>query len=70
MKKQTATKWLEQEFIKLESTSGVTGKMYELIERAKEIDKENIINAHLAGQNSNEDGGETEIEYFNEMFDK
>ena len=37
-KKQTAVKWLEEEFIKLEQTTGVYGVMYELIEKAKEIE--------------------------------
>ena len=41
--KQTAVEWLEQEFIKLESTIGVYGIMYKLIEQAKEMEKEQII---------------------------
>jgi len=41
----TAVEWLEQEFIKLESTIGVHGKMYELIEQAKEMEKQQIIDA-------------------------
>ena len=40
--KQTAVEWLEQEFIKLESTIGVHGKMYELIEQAKQMEKEQM----------------------------
>jgi hypothetical protein len=43
MSKQTAVEWLEQEFIKLESTVGVFGVMYELIEKAKEMEKEQKI---------------------------
>lgn len=39
-KKQTVVKWLEQEFVKLEQTIGVHGKMYELIERAKQMEQE------------------------------
>lgn len=39
-KNQTAVKWLEQEFVKLEQTIGVHGKMYELIEQAKEMEQE------------------------------
>ena len=39
-KKLTAVEWLEKEFIKLESTTGVHGVMYELLEKAKEIEKE------------------------------
>lgn len=40
MSKQTTVEWLEEEFIKLEATIGVHCKMYELLERAKEMDKE------------------------------
>ena len=40
MSKQTAVEWLEQEFIKLESTIGVHSKMYELLEQVKEIEKQ------------------------------
>jgi hypothetical protein len=43
--KQTALQWLEQEFIKLESTVGVYGVMYELIEQAKQMEKEQIEDA-------------------------
>lgn len=52
MSKQTALQWLEQEFVKLESTVGVYGVMYELIEQAKQMEKEQIIEAYQAG-----DGG-------------
>ena len=47
---QTAVSWLEQEFIKLESTIGVHGKMYELIEQAKEMEKQQIINTYKHAQ--------------------
>ena len=40
MEKQTAVKWLEKEFVKLESTIGVHGVMYELIEQAKEMEEQ------------------------------
>jgi hypothetical protein len=40
--KQTAVEWLEKEFVKLESTIGVHGVMYELIEQAKEMEKEQM----------------------------
>jgi hypothetical protein len=49
MEKQTAVKWLEKEFVKLESTIGVHGVMYELIEQAKEMEKEQIIDAFGVG---------------------
>ena len=48
MSKQTATDWLEMEFIKLEQTIGVNHKMYELIEQAKEMEKEQIIDSRLS----------------------
>ena len=36
---------------------------------AKELEKQQIIDAHLAGQNSAEEvDGETEIEYYNETY--
>jgi hypothetical protein len=48
-RKMTAVEWLEQEFIKLESTIGVYGIMYELIEKAKEMEKEQIEDAFEIG---------------------
>jgi hypothetical protein len=38
--KRTALEWLEYEFVKLESTVGVHSSMYHLIEKAKEMEKE------------------------------
>jgi hypothetical protein len=38
--------WLEQEFLKLESTVGVQGVFYELLERAKPIERQRIENAY------------------------
>ena len=68
MKKQTAVEWLEKEFVKLESTIGVHGVMYELIEQAKEMEKQQIMDAvdgfpidkrHLDGE-----------QYYNETYKK
>lgn len=50
--KQTALEWLEWEFVKLESTIGVHGVMYEIIEKAKGMEKEQIVEACLAGMES------------------
>jgi hypothetical protein len=36
----TAVEWLEIEFVKLEHSTGVHHKMYELIEQAKEMEKQ------------------------------
>ncbi len=44
-KQQTAVEWLEQEFVKLEQTIGVHDKMYEIIEQAKEMEQQQIIDA-------------------------
>lgn len=52
MEKQTAVEWLEQEFVKLESTIGVHGIMYELIEQAKDREKQQIIEAYKYGNQS------------------
>ena len=41
-KKQTAVEWLEKQFVKLESTIGVHGVMYELMEQSKEMEKEQM----------------------------
>jgi hypothetical protein len=43
MKKQTALDWLETEFVKLEQSIGVYNKFYELIEQAKEMEKQQMI---------------------------
>ena len=52
-KQQTAVQWLEKQFVKLETTIGVHGVMYELIDQAKEMEKEQICNAYLAGDCQN-----------------
>ena len=39
----TAVEWLEKEFVKLESTIGVHGVMYEIIEQAKEMENKNAV---------------------------
>ena len=53
----TAVSWLEQEFIKLEATIGVHGKMYELIEQAKEMEREQqerVVNMALLNTTSSQ----------------
>ena len=61
--KQTAVEWLEKQFVKLESTIGVHGVMYEFIEQAKEMEKEQIIDAFQAG-----DDRVNAYDYYNETF--
>ena len=64
-KQQTAVQWLEKQFVKLETTIGVHGIMYELIEQAKAIEKEQICTAYLAGDCQNM----LPHEYFKETYD-
>ena len=66
--KQTAVEWLEQEFVKLESTIGVYSVMYELIEQAKAMEKKQIIDAWIATDNELQRmAGE---QYYNETYGK
>lgn len=67
----TAVEWLEKEFVKLEHTIGVHNKMYELIEQAKEMEKQQIIDAYDR-KNLNTIGFEftNGKEYFDETFTK
>jgi hypothetical protein len=67
MKKQTAVDWLEQEFIKLESTIGVHGVMYELLDQAKEMEKEQMKDAWDDGLFGKTDNFQ---QYYNETFEK
>ncbi len=73
--KRTALEWLEYEFVKLESTVGVHSSMYHLIEKAKEMEKEQMDK--VAGDWWNEgasymyDGKrkyESFEDYYNETF--
>ena len=71
---RTALEWLEYEFVKLESTIGVHSSMYHLIEKAKEMEKEQIIDAHIEGQRVFDNhphtqwpNGQAEA-YYNETF--
>ena len=70
-KSVTAVKWLEEEFIKLEQTTGVYGVMYELIEKAKEIEKGNIIEAYEIGESEwTEITYENGNDYYNKTYNK
>jgi len=66
----TLVEWLEQEFVKLESTIGVHGQMYELLEQAREIQKEWMIDFgdfiidELAPMAQNRDWVEEKYNYF------
>jgi hypothetical protein len=62
--KQTAVEWLEREFNKLEATVGVYGIMYSLIDQAKEMEKEQIMEAYNNGEDRS-----AEL-YYNETYGK
>jgi hypothetical protein len=72
--KQTAVEWLEKEFVKLESTVGVHGIMYELIEKAIAMEKEQIVKARINGDENHSLIGEKRKEYaeqyYNETYNK
>ena len=68
MSKQiTAVEWLEVEFIKLESTVGVYGIMYELLDQAKAMEKDQIEDAWTDGMKSNQGYLESE-QYYNKTY--
>jgi hypothetical protein len=63
--KRTALEWLEYEFVKLESTIGVHSSMYHLIEKAKEMEKEQIVDAVDSWIHTGNMKGE---QYYNEIY--
>ena len=67
--KQTAVEWLEIEIVKLENKYGIPGEIYQLCEKAKEMEKQQIINA----VNFGDERGKlttylTAEQYYNETF--
>ena len=65
--KQTAVQWLEKQFVKLETTIGVHGIMYELIEQAKAMEKEQMIK--FANDYIDDDEELTAEQYYKETYD-
>jgi HEPN domain-containing protein len=67
--KQTAVEWLEKQFVKLESTIGVHGVMYEFIEQAKSMENEQIITVYWDAYNEGKyRTDKTAEEYYKETF--
>jgi hypothetical protein len=65
MKKQTSVEWL----IEIYLTTGIDRNVH--FHQAIEMEKQQIMEAHLSGQNSAEEiDGETEIQYYNETYGK
>jgi hypothetical protein len=64
--KQTAVDWL---FIMLNNPNRNQEFAKKLFQRAKEIEQNQIIDAHLCGQNSAEEvDGQTEIQYYQQNY--
>ena len=63
----TAVEWLEMEIVKLEKDYAIPGKLYELSEQAKKMEKQQIINAFNNGYLCHSKTGE---QYYNEKFKK
>jgi hypothetical protein len=51
--KLTAVQWLRNEFIKLEDSVYVYGVIHDLLDRAEEIEKDRIKEAHVSGFTDN-----------------
>ena len=74
--KQTAVEWLEKKLIRLEKTTGVYGIMYELLARAKAMEKDHIVDAHIEGQRVFDNYNHTQWttdqaeQYYSETFNK
>jgi hypothetical protein len=68
MRKQTTIEWLFEQ-IDNKDMGEVPMWIYDFCQEALQIEKQQIIEAHLAGQNSAEEiDGENEIEYFNKTY--
>jgi HEPN domain-containing protein len=65
--KQTAVEWLVEE---LEDNGINLDLAFELIEQAKEIEKQQIIDAYEDGYSDSDNTFELNKEYYNETFNK
>ena len=64
----TAVEWLEMEIVKLEKKFAIIGNIYELCEQAKEMEKQQIIEAYKSDLYPCSD--EDAEQYYNEKFKK
>lgn len=67
-KQQTAVEWL---FSQLPDHLRLSRNGFDMKQQAIQMEREQIINAHLAGQNSAEDDGvdyENEIQYYDKTY--
>lgn len=68
MKKQTAVEWLQAE-IDNKDMGEIPMWIYEFIEKAKAMEKEQIVDAYKQGQHDSEPIRETDAQqYFNETY--
>ena len=67
MSKQTAVKWLQVE-IDNKDMGEIPMWIYQFIEQAKEMEKDQIMNSWVKGVIS--DGNKTAKQYYNETFKK
>ena len=68
MKKLTAVQWLIHQLI-TENEVSLKGENYKLFELAKEMEREQIMEAHNKGYaDGYRDNGNSQIDYFNETF--
>ena len=65
--KQTAFEWLQAEFNKL--SEGRFFISYDLLQEAKAMEKEQIMNAYIDGEHQQGFEGEAE-QYYNETYNK
>ena len=67
MEKQTAVEWLEMQIVKLEKDYAIPHKIYKLCEQAKEMEKQQIIDAYRSGKINQLENSEL---YYNDTFKK
>ena len=67
MSKQTAVEWIQQQV----KQQGITHyfSLTEILEQAKEIEKQMTIDAYLAGYSATENHGDS-VQYYNETYKK
>jgi len=66
----TAVEWLEMEIVKLEKDYAIPGKLYELSEQAKEMEKQQIVKAYEDGSYDSPLRVGDKEQYYNEKFKK
>ena len=68
MENKTAIEWLEMEIAELEINYEIPNRLYEFLEIAKQMEKEQIIDAYKADMHPCSD--EDAEQYYNKTFNK